>query len=91
MYEAKNPKELKKLLKEDKFPILIKDEKTIRVVEDLEQVKNGGKMGVISEATVVTLAIVTAVSFILLYAIYKDKNIKVVRKPDGTIIIQTLK
>lgn len=89
MYEANSPKELKKLMKEDKFPILVKDEKTIRVVEDLEEVKSGGEMGVIAGATVVTLAIVTAVLFISLYALYKDKNVEIERNPDGSIKLKT--
>ena len=35
MYEAKNHKELKKLLQEGKSPILVRDKDTIKVVETL--------------------------------------------------------
>ena len=42
MYKANNHKELKKLLKEDKFPIYITDKDTIKVVETLESLKQKG-------------------------------------------------
>lgn len=42
MYTANSPKELKKLIEEDKFPVLIADEKTLRLVEILESLKNKG-------------------------------------------------
>ena len=42
MYTANSPKELKKLMKEDKFPILVTDEKTIGIVEILESLKSKG-------------------------------------------------
>ena len=42
MYKANNHKELKKLLKEDKFPIYITDSDTIKVVETLESLKQKG-------------------------------------------------
>ena len=42
MYKANNHKELKKLLKEDKFPIYITDKNTIKVVETLESLKQKG-------------------------------------------------
>ena len=89
MYEANSPKELKKLMKEDKFPILVKDEKTIRVVGQLERRKNrkkyGKMMGLVSEPTLIILAIISAVMFISLYALYKDKNIEIEVNQDGSI------
>ena len=42
MYKANNHKELKKLLKEDKFPIYITDKDTIEVVKTLESLKQKG-------------------------------------------------
>ena len=42
MYKANSHKELKKLLKEDKFPIYITDKNTIKVVETLESLKQKG-------------------------------------------------
>ncbi len=42
MYKANSHKELKKLLKEDKFPIYITDNDTIKVVETLESLKQKG-------------------------------------------------
>jgi len=42
MYTANSPKELKKLMEEDKFPIQVTDEKTIKVVEILESLKQKG-------------------------------------------------
>ena len=42
MYEANSPKELKKLLKEDKFPILVTDSKTQEIVLTMESLKKKG-------------------------------------------------
>ena len=42
MYTADSPKELKKLMKEDKYPILVADEKTQKLVEVLESLKTKG-------------------------------------------------
>lgn len=42
MYTANSPRELKRLMKEDKFPILVTDEKTKGIVEILESLKSKG-------------------------------------------------
>lgn len=42
MYTANSPKELKKLIKEDKFPIQVTDEETKEIVEILESLKSKG-------------------------------------------------
>lgn len=42
MYEAKNCKELKSLLKQGKTPILVRDKDTIEVVKTLESLKDKG-------------------------------------------------
>jgi hypothetical protein len=37
----------------------------------------------------VALTVTAAITVIALYALYKKKNIKIVRMPDGTIVIET--
>ena len=46
-------------------------------------------MGVISETVIVTLIIMSYITIISLYAIYKKKNIKVTICPDGSIRLET--
>lgn len=45
MYEANSPKELRKLLKENKLPILVKDHKTQKIVKTMESLKKKGFIG----------------------------------------------
>lgn len=52
MYEAKNHKELKKLLEEGKSPILVRDKKTIKIVETLESLKRKGFVGTLEEKAI---------------------------------------
>ena len=110
MYKANSHEELKKLLKENKFPIHIADKNTIKIVETMEELKKKGLVAtardkicgtffnkttssttfnVISETTVVALALITAASLISLYALYQGKNIKTIFNRDGTVIIES--
>ncbi len=108
MYKANSHKELKKLLKEDKFPIHIVDENTIKVVETMEELKKKGVVVtardkicakifktfspehcMISESAVVALAIISAVTLLSLYALYKNKDIKVEYNKDGSVVLKT--
>jgi len=108
MYEAKNHKELKKLLDQGKSPIIVRDKDTIKVVETMESLKTKGitatieskffekmlgvvnpTMNVISETTVVILGIISAATLISLYALYKEKNIKLKMNPDGSVELET--
>jgi hypothetical protein len=43
----------------------------------------------ISESTVVALAIISAVTLVALYALYKNKNIKVKYNPEGSVELYT--
>ena len=52
MYEAKNHKELKKLLEEGKSPILVRDKKTIKIVETLESLKRNGFVGTLEKKAI---------------------------------------
>lgn len=99
MYEANSPKELKKLLKENKLPILVKDRKTQKIVKTMESlkknfkpwgaVKNVGKAGKgLSEKAILIIVgiVVSAGTFISLYALYKKMNIEVEFTKNGVII-----
>lgn len=46
-------------------------------------------MNVVSETTVVVLGIITATSLIALYALYKEKNIKLKFNRDGSVELET--
>lgn len=110
MYTANSPKELKKLMEEDKFPILITDEKSQRLVEVFESLKTKGvketakdeikkaiisvfapltTMNAISEVTLIAILTISLASIIALYAIYKNKNIKIKYNKDGSIELET--
>lgn len=106
MYEAKKPKELKKLLEEGKTPIAIHDKDTIEVVKTMESLKRQGVVATlkqktlsaltgccvnnaIAETTIVALGIISAATLVALYAIYKNKNVKIKFNPDGSITIET--
>ena len=108
MYKANSHKELKKLVKENKFPIHIVDENTIKVVETMEELKKKGVVvtardkicakifktflhvdNVISESAVVILAIISAATLVSLYALYKNKNVRVKYNPDGSVELDT--
>ena len=52
MYEAKNHKELKKVLEEGKSPILVRDKKTIKIVETLESLKRNGFVGTLEKKAI---------------------------------------
>lgn len=110
MYTANSPKELKKLMKEDKYPILILDEESQRLVEVFESLKTKGvketakdeikkaiisvlapvtTLNAISEPTIIAILTISLASIIALYAIYKNKNIKIKYNNDGTIVLET--
>lgn len=56
MYTANSPRELKRLMKEDKFPILVTDEKTKGIVEILESLKSKGVLPTAKEEIKKTVA-----------------------------------
>ena len=85
MYTADSPKELKKLMKEDKYPILVADEKTQKLVEVLESLKTNA----ISEPVIIAILAISLTSIIALYAIYKNKNIILKYNKDGSIELST--
>jgi hypothetical protein len=110
MYTANSPKELKKLMKEDKYPILVVDEKTQRLVEVLESLKTKGiketakdeikkaitsalvsitSANAISEPAIIAILSISMTSIIALYAIYKNKNIKLKYNKDGSVELST--
>lgn len=110
MYTANNSKELKKLIKGDKFPIIVTDEKTKETIRLLEALKSKGilstakdeikkaiityfsyvtTMNVISEPTLIVIVGLSLTTLIALYALYKEKNIKVCYNEDGSITIET--
>lgn len=110
MYTANSPKELKKLMEENKYPILIIDEKTQRLVEVFESLKTKGvketakdeikkaiisvlasvsTVNAISEPTIIAMLTISLASIIALYAIYKNKNIKLKYNKDGSIELST--
>lgn len=110
MYTANSPKELKKLMEENKYPILIVDEKTQRLVEVFESLKTKGvketakdeikkaiisvlasvsTVNAISEPTIIAMLTISLASIIALYAIYKNKNIKLKYNKDGSIELST--
>ncbi len=90
MYKANSHKELKELIKENKFPILITDEKIIRTVQWMEHKKQPKSVGIIAEPTIIIgLAVITMITVLGLYALYKDKNIEVEMTPDGKMVLRT--
>ncbi len=110
MYTANSPTELKKLMEEDKFPILITDEKSQRLVGVFESLKTKGvketakdeikkaiisafapftTMNAISEVTLFAILTISFASIIALYALYKNKNIKIKYNKDGSIELDT--
>ena len=108
MYKAESHEQLKELLKKNRFPILITDNNTIKVVETMEGLKKKGVVvtvldkirakifktflpvdNVISESTVVILAIISAATLVSLYALYKNKNVRVKYNPDGSVELDT--
>lgn len=105
MYTANSPKELKKLLKNNDFPISITDPKTIKVVQYMERRKAQKSKAdttsavlntitptnnvVISGPVIVALGIIAAITAISIYALYKDKNIKVTYGAEGEITLET--
>ena len=113
MYTANSPKELKKLMEEGKYPILITDERTQRLIEVFESLKTKGvketakdeikkaiisvlasvtsvtTMNAISEPTIIAILTISLASIIALYAIYKNKNIKIKYNKDSSIELNT--
>lgn len=110
MYTANSPKELKKLMEEGKYPILITDERTQRLIEVFESLKTKGvketakdeikktiisvlasvaTVNAISEPTIIAMLTISLASIIALYAIYKNKNIKLKYNKDGSIELST--
>lgn len=110
MYTANSPKELKKLMEEGKYPILITDERTLRLIEVFESLKTKGvketakdeikkaiisvlasvaTVNAISEPTIIAILTISLASIIALYAIYKNKNIKIKYNKDGSIELNT--
>ena len=61
MYTANSPKELKKLMEEDKFPIQVADEETKGIVEILESLKSKGVLPTAKdEIKKVVIAVISA-------------------------------
>lgn len=105
MYTANSPKELKKLLKNNDFPISITDPKTIKVVQYMEHRKTQKcktettstiantitptNNVVISGPVILGLGIIAAITAISIYTLYKDKNIKVTYGAEGGITLET--
>lgn len=96
---ANNHKELKKLLKEDKFPILVADYNAVSVVETLESLKQKGIIATakdklceeIIKAAVFTVMpkppTIDTAALISLYALYRKKNTKATFSPNGSVTI----
>lgn len=104
MYRANSPQELLKLMMENKFPIVTSDSDTIKVIKTLDSLKKKGVTTTILEKFLtsrsddalciavevqIVLTIVTAATLIALVALWMGKNVKVIFKPDGSVIVDT--
>ena len=91
MYTANSAKELKKLLKNNNFPILTTDPKTIKTILYMDALKarNNKKNAIgIAPGWVILGIGIIAITAISIYALYKDKNIKVTYEK-GKVTLET--
>lgn len=99
MYTANSNIELKRLIRNNNFPILVTDKKVIRTVQWMESREQHagavgaaikpGTAGAISEVTIISLAVIAMITLLGLYALYKGKDIEVEARPDGGRVLRT--
>jgi hypothetical protein len=104
MYRANSPQELLKLMMVNKFPIVTSDSDTIKVIKTLDSLKKKGVTTTILEKFLtsrsddalciavevqIVLTIVTAATLIALVALWMGKNVKVIFKQDGSVVVET--